>query len=77
MVEDEVISSSPSRHLIYFAGVMPVRLVVDGLRTGHIAFMDETRTDFWKAQNSKVSGFPTPVVVKDGTILAVTIGYSH
>ncbi|MGE4561920.1 MAG: hypothetical protein AAEC10_03195 [Rhodospirillales bacterium] len=46
MVEDEVISSSPSRHLIYLAGVMPVRLVVDGLRTGHIAFMDETRTDF-------------------------------
>ena len=38
--------------------------------------MDETRGDFWLAQNSRVTDFPTLIAVQDGKAQAVTIGYS-
>jgi len=38
--------------------------------------MDETRRDFWLAQNTGVSGFPTLIAVDGGQAQAVTIGFS-
>ena len=38
--------------------------------------MDETRADFWLAQNSRVTDFPTLIAVQYGKAQAVTIGYS-